>query len=75
MFYVDKIKYEHLDIFSNLKSCQFAPRIVIFNLCICCQFEDSQIIGLNNSYEPSQHLTVTNEGSFFGRIFFFLFGT
>ena len=25
-------------------SCQFAPRIVIFNLCICCQFEDSQII-------------------------------
>ena len=22
------------------KSCQFAPRIVIFNLCICCQFED-----------------------------------
>ena len=26
------------------KSCQFAPTIVIFNLCICCQFEDSQII-------------------------------
>ena len=44
MFCVDKIKYEHLAILSNLKSCQFAPRIVIFNLCICCQFEDSQII-------------------------------
>ena len=44
MFCVDKIKYEHLVILSNLKSCQFAPRIVIFILCICCQFEDSQII-------------------------------
>ena len=40
MFCVDKIKYEHLAILSNLKSCQFAPRIVI----LCCQFEDSQII-------------------------------
>ena len=37
-------KYEHLAILSNLKSCQFAPRIVIFNPCICCQFEDSHII-------------------------------
>ena len=44
MFCVDKIKFEHLAILSNLKSCQFAPKIVIFNLCICCQFEDSQII-------------------------------
>ena len=44
MFWVDKIKYEHLAILSNLKSCQFAHRIVIFNLCICCQFEDLQII-------------------------------
>ena len=44
MFCVDKIKYEHLAILSNLKSCQFAPRIVIFNICTCCQFEDSQII-------------------------------
>ena len=44
MFWVDKIKYEHLAILSNLKSCQFAPRIVIFNLCICCQFEDLKII-------------------------------
>ena len=43
-FWVDKIKYEHLAILSNLKSCQFAPKIVIFNLCICCQFEDLQII-------------------------------
>ena len=35
MFYVDKIKYEHFVILSNLKSCQFAPRIiVIFYLCI-----------------------------------------
>ena len=41
MFCVDKIKYKHLAILSNLKSCQFAPRIVIFNLCICWQFEDS----------------------------------
>ena len=37
-------KYKHLTILSNLKSCQFAPRIMIFHLCICCQFEDSQII-------------------------------
>ena len=44
MFCVDKIKYEHLAILSNLKSCQFAPKIMIFNLFICCQFEDSQII-------------------------------
>ena len=44
MFWVDKIKYEHLAILSNLKSCQFAPRIVIFILCICCQFEDLQNI-------------------------------
>ena len=44
MFCVDKIKYEHMAILSNLKSCQFAPKIVIFNLCICCQFEDLQII-------------------------------
>ena len=44
MFRGDKIKYEHFAILSNLKSCQFAHRIVIFNLCICCQFEDSQII-------------------------------
>ena len=44
MFCVDKINYEHLAILSNLKSCQFAPRIVISNLWICCQFEDSQII-------------------------------
>ena len=39
-----QIKYEHLAILSNLKSCQFAPKIVIFILCICCQLEDSQII-------------------------------
>ena len=44
MFCVDKIKKEHLAILSNLKSYQFAPKIVIFNLCICCQFEDLQII-------------------------------
>ena len=44
VYSVDKIKYEHLAILFNLKSCQFAPKIVIFNLCICCQFEDSQII-------------------------------
>ena len=44
MFWVDKIKYDHLAILSNLKSCQSAPRIVIFNHCICCQFEDWQII-------------------------------
>ena len=44
MFCVDKIEYEHLAILSNLKSCQTVPRIVIFNLCICCQFVDSQAI-------------------------------
>ena len=44
MFCVDNIKYEHLAILSNQKCCQFAPRIVIFNICICCQIEDSQII-------------------------------
>ena len=37
-------KNEHLATLSDLKSCQFAPRIVIFNLCICCKFEDLQII-------------------------------
>ena len=26
MFCVDKIKYEHLAILSNLKICQFAPK-------------------------------------------------
>ena len=44
MFWEHKIKYEHLAILFNLKICQSAPRIVIFNLCICCQFEDLQII-------------------------------
>ena len=46
MFCVDKIKYEHRAILSNLESYQFAPKIVIFNLFTCCQFEDSQIISL-----------------------------
>ena len=41
---VDKVKYEYLAILSNLKSYQFLHRIVIFNLCICCQFEDLQSI-------------------------------
>ena len=50
MFRVDKIKYENLAILSNLKSCQFVPRIVIFNLCICCQFEDSQTISPKMSH-------------------------
>ena len=40
MFCVDKIN----TCMNNLKSCQYAPKIVIFNLCICCQFEDMQII-------------------------------
>ena len=45
MFCIDKIKYEPLATLSHLKSCQFAPILVaFFNLCICCQFEDSQII-------------------------------
>ena len=76
MFCVDKIKYEHLASLSNLNSCQFALRIVIFNLCICCQIEDSQIIlPKNNSHEPLQHLTVTNEGSIFEELFSLSFGT
>ena len=76
MFCVDNIKYEHLAILSKLKSCQFAPRIVILNLCIYCQFKDLQLILLlNNSCKPSQHLTVTNEGSYFAVYFSFSFGT
>ena len=43
-FYVDKIKYGHLAIHSNKKISQFAQRIVIFNFCMCCQFEDSEMI-------------------------------
>ena len=58
MFCVDKIKYEHLAILSNLKSCQFAPGILIFNLYICCQFEDSQIIS-PEIIPMGQHLIVT----------------
>ena len=72
MFCVDKIKYGHLAILSNLKSCQFAPRRVIFNICICCQFEDSQIILpkiIPMMHEPSQHLIVTNEDSCFAENF------
>ena len=73
---VDKIKYEHLAILSNLKNCQFAHRIVIFNLCVCCQFEDSQIISPKIiPIEPSQHSTVTNEGSFFSEKISLSFGT
>ena len=49
MFCVDNIKYEHLEIISNLKSCYM--------------------------YEPSQHLTVTNEGSFFAEFVSLSFGT
>ena len=56
MFCVDKIKYEHLAILSNLNSCQFAPRIVISNLCICCQFEDSQII--SSKIIPMSYLNI-----------------
>ena len=76
MFCVDKMKYEHLAIFSNLKSYQFASRIVIFNLCICCQFEDLQII--LPKIIPMSHqniLTVTNEGSFFAEKLSLSFGT
>ena len=44
-FCVDKIKYEHLAILSYLKSCQFTSKIlVIFNIFLCCQFEDLHII-------------------------------
>ena len=73
MFCVDKIKYEHLAILSNLKSCQFASKIVIFNICICCQFEDLQII--SPKIIPMNHLTVTNEGSLFAVYFSLSFGT
>ena len=78
MFCVDKIKYKHLAILSNLKSCQFAPKIVIFHLCICCQFEDAQIISpkiIPMSHRDSQHLSVTNEGSFFAVNYSLSFGT
>ena len=73
MFCVDKIKYEHLAILSNLKSCQFAPKVVIFNLCICCQFEDPQII--SPKLIPMSHRNMTNEGSFFAVYFSLSFGT
>ena len=72
MFYVDKIKYEHLAILSNLTSSQFAPRIVIFNLCICCQFEDSQIISPNMIYMSHRNIKLTNEGSFLQKKILFL---
>ena len=74
--FVYTMKYEHLAILSNLNCCQFAPKIVIFNLCICCQFEDLGIIFPKiTSCEPSQHLIVTNEGSFFAVYFSLSFGT
>ena len=77
MFCVDKIKYEHLVILSNLKSCQVAPRIVIFNLCICCQFEDSQII--SRKIIPMSHRNIelwqNNEVSFFAGKCSLSFGT
>ena len=43
---VDKINYENFVILSNLKSCQFAPRIsaTYYYCIICCQFEDLQFI-------------------------------
>ena len=66
MFCLDKIKYEHLANLFNLKSCQFAPRIAIFNLSMCCQFEDLKIIPMSHH----NHLTVTNAGSFLCGIFF-----
>ena len=53
--YIDTIKYEHLAILSNLKSCQFAPRIVIFNLFLCCQFEDLQIISPKINWQMRAH--------------------
>ena len=76
MCWVDKIKYEYLAILSNQKSCQCAHRRVIFNLCICCQFEDLQII--SPKINPMSHcniLTVTNEGSCFAENCSLSFGT
>ena len=71
MFCLDKIIYEHLAIFSNLKSCQFALRIAIFNLFMCCQFEDLQIIA--PKINPMSHQT--NAGSFSAENFSLSFGT
>ena len=39
-----KLNMNILAIRPDLKNCQFAPRIVMFNLSMCCQFEVSQII-------------------------------
>ena len=79
MFCVDKIKYEHLAILSDLKRCQFAPRIAISYLCICCQFEDSQIIldKIIPHDEPSQHLNATKlmRAHFFAEKVSLSFGT
>ena len=72
MFWVDKIKYEHLAILSNLKSCQFAPRIVIFNLCNCCQLEDLYIIS-PKIISMSHHNNCDKWGLIFGRKFFSFF--
>ena len=42
---VDKVNHEHLAILSDLKSCQFATRIVCdLQSVYMSQFEDSQII-------------------------------
>ena len=69
---------KNLAILSNLKSCQFAPKnsdlqslYMFANLRIHRLFLPKII-----SYEPSQHLTVTNEGLIFLQYIFSLtFGT
>ena len=63
MVCVDKIKYEHLAILSNLKSCQYAPRNSdLQSLYMLPIWVFADYFAQNNSYEPLQHLTVTNEG-------------
>ena len=52
------------------KKLPICTRIVIFNLCICLPIWGfADYFAWNNSCEPSQHLTVTSEGSFFAVIF------
>ena len=59
MFCVDKMKYEYLAIISNLKYCQFATKIVIFNLCILYELKFSRISRVKPSRKfPLQFMSI-----------------
>ena len=52
-------------ILSNLKSYQIAPRRVIFNLYICCQFENLQII--SPKIVPMSHRNILRKPGVVGK--------